>query len=102
MSTIATLTAKLGLDSSGFHGGIQRAENESKGFKDKIGGFLGNAFSFATGGAILNGIQGIGDSIGGLFGSMISGNGEFEKYNNQFTTLLGSSEAAKQRMAELA
>ena len=98
MATIATLTAKLGLDSSGFTRGIDDAKQKSSG----LGGFFSNAFSFATGGAILGGLNAVKDSIGGVVGSMLSGNGEFERYNNQFTTLLGSSEAAQQRLAELA
>ncbi|KPV54676.1 hypothetical protein SE17_02295 [Kouleothrix aurantiaca] len=102
MSVIATLTAKLGLDASGFQSGLNKVESESKSFGSRAGGFLSNAFSFATGGAILNGVSAIGSSIKGVAGAMLAGNGEFERYNNQFTTLLGSSEAAKQRMAELA
>lgn len=102
MSVIATLTAKLGLDASGFQSGLNKVESESKGFGSRAGGFLSNAFSFATGGAILGGISAIGNSVKGIAGAMLEGNGEFERYNNQFATLLGSSEAAKQRMAELA
>lgn len=98
MTTIATLTAKLGLDSSGFDKGVDSAKDKGKG----LGGFLSNAFSFATGGAILGGLNSIKDAAGGLIGSMVGGNAEFERYNNQFKTLLGSAGAAKQRMAELA
>lgn len=45
--------------------------------------------------------QGIG-AIGGLADGIIGGAAEFERYNTQFTVLLGSSEAAKQRLDDLA
>ncbi|KPV54864.1 hypothetical protein SE17_01240, partial [Kouleothrix aurantiaca] len=41
-------------------------------------------------------------SIGSSINSFLSGNQQFESFTNQFTVLLGSAEAAKQRMAELA
>ena len=41
-------------------------------------------------------------AIGDLAGAMIDGNAEFEVYETQFGVLLGSAEAAKDRLAELA
>jgi hypothetical protein len=40
--------------------------------------------------------------VGALTGGLISGNAEFERYETQFGVLLGSAEAAKERLAELA
>jgi len=65
-------------------------------------GFLQNALSFATGGAILQGINSIAGSIGGVASAMIGGNAQFETYQTQFGVLLGSAQAAKDRLAELA
>ncbi len=48
------------------------------------------------------GIKALADTVGGFVGGLVSGNAEFERYNVQFGVLLGSSEAAKDRLAELA
>lgn len=68
------------------------------------GGFsiLKGAASYVIGGAVSAGFNAIKNSVGGLVGGMISGNAQFETYNQQFGVLLGSAEAAKDRMAELA
>lgn len=42
------------------------------------------------------------DAVTGLAGAMIDGNAEFEVYETQFGVLLGSAEAAKDRLTELA
>src|SRR5689334_12204776 len=102
MTTIATLGANLGLDASAFHKGLDNAVAEARGGGSRIGGFLSNAASFATGGVLLKGFDMLTSSVGGLIGSMVNGNGEFERYNSQFTTLLGSASAAKTRMDDLA
>jgi hypothetical protein len=64
-------------------------------------GFLQNAFSFATGG-VIQGINSIAGSIGGVASAMIGGNAQFETYQTQFGVLLGSAQAAKDRLGELA
>lgn len=81
---------------------LDSAEKDTQSASGKIKGFLGNAFSFAVGGLIQKGIEGITGSFGGLVSGMIGGNAQFETYNAQFKTLLGSAGAAKARMAELA
>lgn len=48
------------------------------------------------------GLAGVAVGVGALVGKMVSGNAQFEQYNTQFEVMLGSAEAAKQRMAELA
>lgn len=102
MAVIGTLLLELGIDTSKFHAGLENAEKESKGFAGTTGGFLSNALSFATGGAILNGLGFVADKIKGVAGAMIDGNAEFETYQTQFGVLLKSSTAAKQRLEELA
>src|SRR5262249_7849049 len=102
MTTVATLGASLGLDTSAFHKGLNSAIDEAKACGSRIGGFLSNAASFAVGGVLVKGFDILTGSVGGLVGEMISGNGEFERYNSQFTTLLGSASAAKDRMDDLA
>src|SRR5262249_772262 len=81
--------------------GLNSAIDEAKGGGSRIGGFLSNAASFAVGGVLVKGFDMLTGSVGGLVGEMISGNGEVERYNSQFTTLLGSVSAAKDRMDDL-
>lgn len=102
MSTIGTLVFELGIDTSSFDKGLQNAEKESKGFAGNTGNFLTNALSFATGGAVLNGLGFVADKIKGVASSMIDSNAEFETYQTQFGVLLKSSTEAKKRLEELA
>lgn len=48
------------------------------------------------------GLATIAQSIAGVATSMVSGNAEMETYETQLTTLLGSADLAKERLAELA
>lgn len=93
-------------DASGAFSGVQKGLKDIRETADSsgrgIGGFFRDAFSFATGGLISAGIGKIKDSIGGLISGMVGGNAAFEDYNARFTTLLGSSDAAKERLAALA
>lgn len=111
---------KLGLegvfDIAGFSAGIAQyqaglgaAESQTErtgGTLGKLGGAFGSvaqgALSFVAGGLINKGIGLIGDAISGVTGAMIGGNAEFERYTTQFGVLLGSTDLAKQRLAELA
>lgn len=93
-----TIYVQLDLDTSGFDKGLAQAGQAA----EKGGGFLSNALSFATGGAILGGLSAVKDSIFGVASAMIDGNAEFETYQTQFGVLLGSTEEAKTRLAELA
>lgn len=82
--------------------GLQQAEGKTQGFASRAGGFLKNALSFTVGGAILQGVNAVTNSIGGLISGMVSGNAEFEQYQQRFEVLLKSADGAKQRLAELA
>jgi len=67
------------------------------------GGLFSKLFANATN--ILSSVtllKGIASGVAGVASSMVSGNAEFERYQTQFTVLLGSADAAKQRLAELA
>jgi hypothetical protein len=48
------------------------------------------------------GIKNLADGIGGVLSGMVSGNAEMERYETQLGTLMGSSDKAKDRLAELA
>lgn len=67
-----------------------------------LGGTLQQAVGFAAGNLLSAGIDAVTNSIGGLYEGMVGGNAQFEQYGVQFEVLLGSAEAAEQRMAELA
>jgi hypothetical protein len=82
--------------------GLQKVTDTAQKSSGGVGGFFKNAFAFATGGIIGKAIDGITGSFGALKDGMIGGNAAFEDYNARFTTLLGSADSAKQRMADLA
>lgn len=68
-----------------------------------ITGTIGKMVSGLGGiGLAAQGISAITGAISGVAQSMISGNAEMERYETQLGTLLGSSDAAKERLAELA
>lgn len=67
-----------------------------------LGSIARNALSFAAGGLLTKGLDLIGEGIGGIKAAMIDGNAEFERYQTQFGVLLGSTDAAKKRLEELA
>lgn len=51
---------------------------------------------------VASAIQNLGQVIGDVASKMIGSNAQFEQYTTQFQVLLGSTEAAQQRMADLA
>ncbi len=79
--------------------GIETAAGNAKG---GVSSFFKDAFSFVTGGLITSAISGITGAVGGLVSGMVEGNAEFETYETQFGVLLGSADAAKQRLKDLA
>jgi phage-related protein len=91
---------------SGILGGIGRSvgniANAAGSAVGKVGGFFRDAFAVATGGLISGALSEIQASFGKLVDGMIGGNAEFERYQTQFQVLLGSSDAAKKRLEELA
>lgn len=92
----------LKADTSNLDAGLQQSEKRAESWSSKVGGFLTNAASFAVGGLLQAGISSVGSAIGTVASSMISGNAAFEGYEQKFTVLLGSADAAKQRLADLA
>lgn len=100
--SLGSLKVFLKTDDTEFRRGLDQAETTSKSWAGRIGGFLSNSFSFAIGGLINQGINTITNSIGGLVSGMIDGNAEFERYQTQFGVLLGSADAAKERLEALA
>jgi phage-related protein len=89
-------------DDSKLDQGLRGAEQKTRGWAGRVGGFLSNAASFAVGGFIQQGVGAITSSVGGLASEMINSNAAFEQYETRFETLLGSTDAAKERMADLA
>jgi phage-related protein len=112
MATLATLAVKLIGDTSGFSESMSGAAGQTRQFADKfegeakriggLGSIMSGAFSWVTGNVIMRGIDAVVGSIGSLKSGMIDGNAEFERYQVQFGVLLGSTEAAKQRLEDLA
>jgi phage-related protein len=112
MATLATLAVKLIGDTSGFAKDMDGASGHTKRFADdfegqakRIGGLgsiMSGAMSWVTGNVIMKGIDAVVGSLGSLKAGMIDGNAEFERYQVQFGVLLGSTDAAKQRLDELA
>jgi hypothetical protein len=81
---------------------LGRIQTKSEGLLGKLKGFGGSILSGVGMGAGMLGFQAVGAAIGGLAQSMIGGAAEFEQYEVQFRVLLGSADAAKRRMADLA
>ena len=102
---IADLYAKIGADTTGFDQGLGHVQKSMEDTQQKAGGLgsaLSNMFSMAGGFLLAQGIGAVTGAVGGLVSGMVSGNAEFERYQTQFGVLLKSSEAAKDRLAELA
>ena len=112
---VASLTASLNLDSSGFQSGLnsasgslskmaQSAQTHGAATEGALGGI--SAKAVALGGVLSSVATGAIGALGSAFGSlksgMIDGNAEFERYQTQFGVLLGSADAAKSRLEDLA
>lgn len=97
MATLAKLLVALGLDASEYDEGLDKAKDKADGFGNKLGGFLGSAMKLglaATAGGVVA-------ALGGIVKGVAS-NAEFERYQTQFSVLLGSTEKAKARLQDLA
>lgn len=79
-------------------GATEKAASGMTAFGHTMSTAVGSAIGYLTGQAIPALISG----LGGLVKGALSGNAEFERYNAQFTTLLGSADAAKERLDKLA
>lgn len=91
-----------GVDLKGLTSGLDRAKGTAEGAIGKIGNVFSTALGTAAGFIGANVIGGLAGQIQNVASSMISGNAEFERYETQFGVLLGSTEAAKERLADLA
>lgn len=68
-----------------------------------LGSKLGSAFAgLGAAGLAVGGLMAIGQGVAGLATSMIDGNAKMEMYETQLGTLMGSADAAKGRIAQLA
>lgn len=87
---------------------LLRAKDEMSATLDKatknVGLFsaAGSALGTIAVTAISGGLSLVTEGLSSVVKAGIAGNAQFETYNTQFGVLLGSSEAAKQRLAELA
>lgn len=96
------------VDLSGLDRGLGQAEHKTKGWTSGVGSILGTGLgvtlgNLATGGAMMavNVLSDIAHSVTNLAGAMVTANAEFEQYETQFGVLLGSAEAAQERIQEL-
>lgn len=68
-----------------------------------LGSKLSSAFAgIGAAGMAIGGIAAIGQAVAGVATSMIDGNAKMEMYETQLGTLMGSSDKAKERIAQLA
>ena len=106
MTTLATMVVKLVGDIGGFSQSLDQAQQKTKSFSASITSAFGDigriAGGFVIGNAISAGLGKVADVIGDVKSAMIDGNAEFERYQVQFGVLLGSTDAAQQRLKELA
>lgn len=100
MSTsLGDAVLSLSTSTKEFDAGLDAAHSHASKTTGAIGGIFNALGKIGLAGL---GIKAITDSVAGLAGGLVSGNAEFERYNVQFGVLLGSAEAAKDRLAELA
>ncbi len=106
MSKVVEIVVNAVDKASSILGGIGRSvgniANAAGSAVGRVGGFFRDAFAYATGGLISGALGEIQNSFGKLVEGMIGGNAEFERYQTQFAVLLGSTDAAKKRLEELA
>ncbi len=89
---------------------ILRAKDEASAVFEKVKGSAGGMASgissamsgLSLAGGAVSGVIALGSAVAGAAQSMIGGNVAMETYQTQLTTLMGSSDAAKERIAQLA
>src|SRR5690348_4446966 len=107
---VATLAVGVTANASGFHNTMLTADQDVDRFAAKthaaqtaggnfFGGLLGGAAKI---GMAVTGVGQLASGVGALASGFIGGNAAVEDYNTRFTVLLGSADAAKERMAALA
>ena len=97
-----TVRVVVDLDGARLQQGLARTQEQVRTAGAGINGVLAGAFSYVIGGAITAGLNAVAGGIKGIADGMVGGNAAFEDYNVRFTTLLKSTDLAKQRMGELA
>lgn len=95
--TIGEALLWLRANDSKLKGDLDSAGAHAKSWVSNVGGAIRTGFTVAAGAALA-----AATGFGLIAGAAIEGNAQFESYNTRFSVLLGSMDAAKQRMAELA
>lgn len=95
----AALAMIMSARDEGVSSTLSGVEKQVSGFGSRIGSAM-SGLSLA-GGAV-SGVIALGSAVAGAAQSMIGGNVAMETYQTQLTTLMGSSDAAKERIAQLA
>lgn len=103
----ARLVISLAVSNSGAMrslGDVQgKLQSIGSGLKTSLSGPLNDAMTaFGNIGDAADGIRSVSQAIGGVIGSMVMGAAKLETFALQFEVLLGSADAAKARMADLA
>ncbi|MEI8164811.1 MAG: hypothetical protein WCG26_00470, partial [Chloroflexales bacterium] len=93
---------RIELNGSALQQGLRNAQEQVRGAGERASGVLRGALSFVAGSVLTAGLTAVAGGIASIAQGMVGGNAAFEDYQVRFTTLLNSTELAKQRMAELA
>lgn len=89
-------------DDSPLRRGLASTKKDIEGWTSSVGSIIKQALGFSLGQAFTAGVQGILGSLRQLSKGLIGGNADFEQYQTRFSVLLGSMDAAKERIRELA
>ena len=89
-------------DDSPLKRGLASTRKDVESWTNSVSGIIKNALGFSLGSAFTAGVQGILTSLKQLGKGLIGGNDQFEQYETRFSVLLGSMDAAKERIADLA
>lgn len=102
-----SLYAKIGLDTSEYEQGVKNAQNKAKSLASSLGGAIGTGVS-AIGKGVSVAVKGIatataaaGAAITALGAIGLDYNSQMETYTTNFEVMLGSNEAAMQKVEEL-
>lgn len=98
MATLASLLVELGIDTSDFTSGVDQVTEKSNG----LGNLISGAFNKIGGiGNTLMGFTAVVGTMASAAGGLFDMNAMLETTELQFTTLMGSSDAAKQHVSDL-
>lgn len=99
---IADAFVLVSKDDSPLKRGLASTRKDIEGWTGSVSGIIKNALGFSLGQAFTAGVKSILGSLRQLGTGLISGNDQFEQYQTRFKVLLGSMDAAKERIADLA